>query len=233
MTQKAQRHTTSDTHGVRAVLLDIDGTLIDSNDAHAEAWVAALSEAGFDVPFGKVRPLIGMGADKLLPMITGIESDTRKGKSIAQRRGEIFRNEYLPGLKPFQSARDLLLRMRQDGLKLVTATSSGDADVEGLLQAANVNDLIEAQTTASDASNSKPDPDIIEAALSRSGEPPGRAIMLGDTPYDVAAAKRAGVRSIALRCGGWLDAELAGAIAVYDDVADLLARYEKSPLAKH
>lgn len=230
MRQKAEPDPATYTQSVRAVLLDIDGTLIDSNDAHAVAWVKALSEAGFDVPLSRVRPLIGMGADKLLPRVTGLSSESHKGQSIARRRGEIFRKEYLPSLKPFPSARDLLLRMKKAGLMLVTATSSGDADAKGLLEAANVRDLIEAETTANDAASSKPDPDIIEAALSRAGESPRRAILLGDTPYDIAAATRAGVRSIALRCGGWPDAELAGAVAVYDDPADLLARYHESPL---
>ncbi|HEX5727359.1 MAG TPA: HAD family hydrolase [Longimicrobiaceae bacterium] len=215
----------------RAAILDVDGTLIDTNDAHAHAWVDVGREFGFDLSFGEVRRLIGMGGDKVLPRLTGIDEDTERGKELKARRGELFRERYLPSCRPFPCARELLERMRADGLSLSVASSASADDLKALLKAAGVADLIEAKTSSSDAENSKPDPDIVQAALDASGCAPDEAVMLGDTPYDVEASSRAGVPCIALRCGGWDDAELRGAVAIYDDPADLLARYQESPLA--
>jgi len=109
---------------VRGVILDVDGTLVDSNDAHARAWVEALKEGGFDVPFDRVRRLIGMGGDKLLPEVTGLQEDHPRAKPIGERRGQIFKTKYLPSLRPFPGTRDLLLRMRGEGLKLAVASSA-------------------------------------------------------------------------------------------------------------
>lgn len=213
----------------RAAILDIDGTLIDSNDAHARAWVDVGAEFGHEIDFAHVRRLIGMGGDKVLPEVTGIEEDTEEGERIKKRRGEIFRERYLHTLQPFPDARALLERMRDAGLTLAVATSASKEDMGGLLKQAGVADLIEEKTSSSDAEESKPDPDIVEAALKAAGVSAGEAVMLGDTPYDVEAARRAGVRCVALRCGGWGDEGLKDAIAVYDDPAELLRRFEESP----
>jgi HAD superfamily hydrolase (TIGR01509 family) len=217
---------------LQGVLLDIDGTLVDSNDAHANAWVRVLSEYGFDVPFEKVRRLIGKGGDKLLPEATGLDADSRKGKAISQRRGELFQQEYLPHLRAFPGATDLLARLKNAGLRLVVASSAKSDELHGLLRVCQADDFIEARTSSDDASRSKPDPDIVEAALGKTGLIPGEVIMLGDTPYDVEAAGRAGVGCVAFRCGGWNDADLQGALAIYDGPNDLLAKFETSPLAK-
>jgi HAD superfamily hydrolase (TIGR01509 family) len=215
----------------KVVLLDIDGTLIDSNDQHAQAWVDVGREFGIDIDYGHVRRLIGMGGDKVLPAVSGLEEDTDQGERIKERRGEIFRERYLPKLKPFPDARELLQRLRADGYTLVVATSASKEDMDGLLEQAGIRDLIEEKTSSSDAEESKPDPDIVQAALKTADARPEEAVMLGDTPYDVEASGRAAVRCVALRCGGWGDAELGGAVAVYDDPSDLLARYAESPLA--
>jgi HAD superfamily hydrolase (TIGR01549 family) len=214
------------------VLLDIDGTLIDSNDAHAHAWVDVGREFGHEIDFAHVRRLIGMGGDKVLPELTGLEEDTDEGQRIKERRGEIFREQYLPTLEAFPGARELLQRFRDDGHTLVVATSASKEDMDALLEQAGIQDLIEEKTSSSDAEESKPDPDIVQAALKSADAEPGDAIMLGDTPYDVEASGRAGVRCVALRCGGWGDADLGDAVAVYDDPADLLARYAGSPFAR-
>ena len=213
------------------VVLDVDGTLIDSNDAHAQAWVDAGREFGREIDFAHVRRLIGMGGDKVLPEVAGLEEDTDEGQRIKERRGEIFREQYLPKLRAFPSARELLERFRDDGYALVVATSASKEDMDALLEQAGIQDLIEEKTSSSDAEESKPDPDIVQAALKSADARPAEAIMLGDTPYDVEASGRAGVRCVALRCGGWGDAELGDAVAVYDDPADLLARYADSPFA--
>ena len=217
---------------VRAAILDIDGTLIDSNDAHAQAWVDVGKEMGFEIEFGHVRRLIGMGGDKVLPELTGLEDDSDEAEKVKKRRGEIFRERYLPTLRPFPRARELLERFQADGMTLVVATSASKDDMGKLLEKAGIKDLIEEKTSQSDVEASKPDPDVIEAAVEKAGCKPSEAVMLGDTPYDVEAARRAGVPCVALRCGGWDDDELSDAVAIYDDPADLLANYAESPYSR-
>ena len=216
---------------LHAVLLDIDGTLIDSNDAHARAWVAAFATHGYGIPYESVRCLIGKGGDKLIPELTGLDPESAQGKAISDARAAMFRRE-LPALRPTPGARPLLERLLNDGLTLVVATSATAPEVTALLEQAGVADLIQAASSASDAAESKPDPDIVQAAVAKSRCHPSACVMLGDTPYDVEAATRARVPSIALRSGGWADAALAGAMAVYDDPADLLANYDDSPLGR-
>src|SRR5262249_8777161 len=145
---------------IEAVLLDIDGTLLDSNDAHAQAWSDAFREAGLEIGSEKGRPLIGMGSDKLLPQVTGSEAEGGEGKRLVERRKEIFAKEYLPVVRPFPKARELLERMRDDGVKLVVATSASDDALRGLLAALGAEWLIDDKTSSSDANRSKPDPDI-------------------------------------------------------------------------
>ncbi|MBA3494759.1 MAG: HAD family hydrolase, partial [Gammaproteobacteria bacterium] len=203
---------------VTGVLLDIDGTLVDSNDAHVQSWVEIFRRYGYDIPFGRVRPLIGKGSDKLLPELTGLDSEAGKGKQMTEERKQLFLRDYLPTLRPTNGARDLVKQLRDDGSRLVVATSSSDDELNQLLRQARVDDLIEQATSSSDVESSKPDPDIIQAALNKAKLRPQEAVMLGDAPYDIEAAARAGVPTIALRCGGWWDdAALAGAVAIYDD----------------
>ena len=213
---------------VRGVLLDVDGTLVDSNDAHARAFEEAFRQRGIEVPFDRVRRLIGMGSEKLLAEAAGLEKDGSSGRAVTERKRELFQEEYLPALKPFPRVRDLLLRMREDGLRLVAASSAEEDELKRLLEIAEAADLMDAVTSASEVERSKPDPDIVQAALEKSGCAAGEVLMLGDTPYDVEAAIQAGVRIIALRCGGWSDEDLAGAVAIYDDPADLLEQYPNS-----
>jgi HAD superfamily hydrolase (TIGR01509 family) len=213
------------------VLLDVDGTLVDSNDMHARAWVRALSEAGVPAELASVRRLIGKGGDKLLPEVSGIDAESEKGKTINKRRDEIFQTEYLPELRPFPGVKELLARMTEEGLKLAVASSSEEDQLKRLLRVCGADEFIKASTSSDDAENSKPDPDIVHAALEQLGQPPDRVILLGDTPYDVEASLKAGIRVVALRCGGWGDADLKGAVEIYDDPADLLARFDQSVFA--
>jgi HAD superfamily hydrolase (TIGR01509 family) len=219
---------------LRAAILDIDGTLIDTNDAHAHAWVDACAEFGIDIPFAKVRPMIGMGGDKVMPELTGETEESERGKEIKERRGAIFRERYLASCRPFPGARELLERMRDEGLTLVVATSASKDDMAALLKKVGVTDLIEARTSSSAAAESKPDPDIVEAALEQAEAEPAEAVMLGDTPYDVESSGRAGVRCVALRCGGWWkDDDFRAAAAIYDDPQDLLAHFDESPFGRN
>jgi HAD superfamily hydrolase (TIGR01509 family) len=216
----------------RAVILDMDGTLIDSNAAHVHAWVDALREHGHPVSEEHIWPLVGMGGDNLLPAAAGISKESEEGKKISERRGEIFKTRYVPGIQAFPGVRPLLERLREDGLRLVIATSSPSDELEKALEIAGIADLLEDSTSASDAGKSKPDPDVVKAALDRLDLPAGEVVMLGDTPYDIEAAGKVGVKVVAFRCGGFRDDDLQGALAIYDGPADLLARYGESPLRR-
>lgn len=215
----------------QGVILDIDGTLVDSNEAHVLAWVEVLRAHGFAVTDKEIWPLVGMGGDNLLPRVTGIETDSDQGKKISKERSELFKEKFLPGLRPFPQVRDLLSRMRDRGLRLVAASSSKRDEVAKLLEIAEVADLMEETTSASDTERSKPDPDLVHSALDRIDLPPDQVLMVGDTPYDIQAASPAGVKVIAFRSGGFKDEDLKGALAIYDGAADLLERYDSSPLA--
>ena len=217
---------------IRGAILDVDGTLVDSNDAHARAWVEAFREFEFDVPYERVRALIGMGGDNLLPEAIQIEQDSPQGEALSKRRGEIFKERYLKTINPFRATRELLQRMRAEGLELAVASSAQEDELKPLLEIAGAADLIDSKTSSDDAESSKPDPEIIQAALKRLKMPPSEALMLGDTPYDIEAAQRAGVKTVAFRSGGWKDDGLAGAIAIYDGPWDLLERFDGSPFAK-
>ena len=211
-----------------AVLLDIDGTLIDSNDAHAHAWVAAFAEQGITIDFARIRRCIGMGGDKLMPEVSGIAEDSAAGAAIARRRGEIFSERFLPHLQPFRDAGRLVATLKARGHTVVAASSAKRDELQQLLAIAGAESLMNAATSSDDAATSKPDPDIIQAALNRAHASPADAVMIGDTPYDIEASARAGVASIAFRCGGWTDEDLKGAVAIYDGPWDLLARLEDS-----
>lgn len=216
---------------LQSVILDIDGTLILSNDAQAKAWVEAFAASGYDVPFERVRPLIGMGGDRVIPkLVPGLSDQEGDGKVISQTRKELILNRYGATLVPAKGARQLVLHMQQAGLKLIIASSATKDELSILLKAAQVEDLLDEAVTSNDAKASKPAPDIVAVALSKLSLPASQVVMLGDTPYDIESAGECGVNVIALRCGGFDDAQLAGAIAIYDDPADLLEHYADSPL---
>ena len=218
---------------VQGVILDVDGTLVLSNDAHAQAWVDAYAAYGYEVSFDKVRPLIGMGSDQLMPQVTPeLNKEEGDGKAISERRKELMLNRYGPTLPPAKGARQLIERMKDEGLKLIIGSSATSQELEVLLKSAAIDGLIDQVTSSSDAEASKPAPDIVEAALKKLEMQPSEVLMLGDTPYDIQSANAAGVGVIAVRCGGFNDADLAGAKAIYDDPADLLAHYADSPLGK-
>ncbi|MFW5816748.1 MAG: HAD family hydrolase [Wenzhouxiangella sp.] len=217
---------------VELAILDIDGTLIDSNDAHAHAWVDACEEFGYAASFKQVRPLIGMSGSMVTRALTSQGASDPKGERLQRRRAEIFRKHYLPGLDATPGARALLTRLKDDGIGCIVATSASPDDVAALLAQAGVDDLIKKASAGADVDASKPAPDIVQAALTQAACPAWQALMLGDTPYDIDAAIKAGVSIIALRCGGWWsDQDLRAAHAILDDPAALLERYHQSPFA--
>jgi HAD superfamily hydrolase (TIGR01509 family) len=219
---------------VRAVIFDIDGTLIDSVDLHAGAWQEALRHFGYDRPFEEVRAQIGKGGDLVMAALLPDEEVRRRGKEIEAYRLDLFKREYLPRVRPFPAVRELFERIEADGKRIALASSAKREELERYKQIAGIDDLLEAETSSDDADRSKPHPDIFEAALARLGGIAAvEAIAVGDTPYDAQAAGKIGLRTIGLLCGGWPERELreAGCIVVYRDPADLLARYDQSPLA--
>ena len=216
---------------LEGVLLDVDGTLIDSNGAHAESWSDTFREFGMNISAHRVRPLIGMGGDKLLPQLTGIDADSDQGKALSERRAAIFREHYVPKLRLTRGARELVDRLRQEGLRLVIATSAMEEELRVMLRQVGLEDLLERKTSSDDADNSKPDPDIIVAALEKASLRPDAAILLGDTPYDIDAAQRASVETVALLTGGWDADALQDAVAIYEDPADVLRHFTASPFA--
>lgn len=218
---------------LQGVILDVDGTLVLSNDAHAQAWVEAFEEFGYEIKFEQVRPLIGMGGDQLVPkLVPDLSAEEGKGKEVSDHRKKLVINKYAPKVSAAPGARQLLTRMRDEGLRLIIATSAKSEELSVLLKSAQLDDLLDQAITSSDADASKPAPDIVEAALSKLKMPPESVVMLGDTPYDIQSANAAGVDVIAFRCGGFDDAQLSQAIAIYNDPADLLAQYEHSPMGK-
>jgi HAD superfamily hydrolase (TIGR01509 family) len=216
---------------LKAVLLDVDGTLIDSNDAHAQAWSEVLERNGYPATFERVRELIGKGGDKLVPEVTGLADESHEAKRLSSERSSLFSRVYLPQLRGFPGVPALLQKLHDQGLKLVVASSASEDQLEPLLRACGALPFVDHKTSSDDAKHSKPDADIVHVALRKADCSPGEAVMLGDTPYDVQAAGKAGVPTVALRSGGHSDAALSGALAIYDDVADLLANFDSSVFA--
>lgn len=218
----------------RAALFDIDGTLVDSVDAHAHAFVDTLTEFGKrEVDFAAVRRQIGKGGEQIVRSFLNAEQFRRYGERIVARREQIYLERYLPEVRTFPKVRELFERIRHDGTQIVLATSAKKPVYEAMCKLLNVSDLIAARTTSDDAERAKPAPDIFAAALEQIGNPPAsQAIAVGDSPYDAEAAGKINVRTIGVLCGGfdadWL--RRAGCIAIYEDPADLLAHYDESPL---
>ena len=218
---------------IKTVIFDVDGTLVDTVDMHAEAWQRTLKEYGKDVEFSVVRAQIGKGGDQLLPVFLSREEIDQFGEEIEKRRGELFKQDYLPKVNAFPKVRELVERIHRDGKRVVLASSAKQDELETFKQVTNLADLLEGETSADDAEKSKPEPDIFLAAMKQAGNPePTEAIVVGDTPYDAIAAAKAKLKTIALLCGGFPEQSLkdAGCIALYKDPADLLAHYEESPI---
>ena len=209
----------------KTLLFDVDGTLIDSNAAHADAWTQALHQHGVDVRIDDIRRMIGMGGDKILPAVAHVSEDSDEGRAIVDRKKQIL-GALLPGLRATPGARSLLEYLRERQVELIVATSADDREMNAILRQAGVDDLIPTRTSKDDARASKPDPDIVHAALARSWGRPEQTMLVGDTPYDIEAADRAGIGAIALRCGGyWPDSSLSGAQKIFDDPQALLVHW--------
>ena len=219
---------------VEAVIFDIDGTLIDSVDLHAEAWVETFKQFGRSVEFKSVRAKIGEGADRLIPELLGDETPKAVREEIANFRAKLFTEKYLKNVKPFPCVRELFEKLRAQGQLTVLGSSCRASEIEHYKAIANISDVVDAQATSDDADCSKPSPQIFNAAMTAAGKNKEQVIVVGDTIFDIQAAAKAGVRAIGVLCGGASHHELlkAGAIAVYDNPAHLLERYDDSPLSR-
>jgi len=212
-------------------IFDIDGTLIDSVDLHAQAWQETLAHFGFHVPYGEVRSQIGKGGDQLLPVFVPREQLERLQEHIEEYRGALFKREYLSRVKPFPRVRELFERIKRDGQRIGLASSAKADEVEEYKNIASIADLVDAETSSDDVDRSKPCPDVFEVALDRLRVEPSAALVVGDSPFDAMAASGAGLKTIGVLCGGFPEEQLreAGCVAIYRDPADLLDRYEELP----
>jgi HAD superfamily hydrolase (TIGR01509 family) len=216
-----------------AVLFDLDGTLVDTNDMHARAWHEALRSHGFNVALDRIAVEIGKGGDQLVPDLLGTGAERDAGEALRHTHGEVFtRLAEHEGILAMPGAKELLAALRDRGLQLGLATSSKVAMLEVVERASGVpwRSLVDVVTSADDAARSKPAPDIVHAAADRLGVEPAECAMFGDTPWDAQAAKHAGVTMLGLRCGGNDERALlrAGARQVYQDPAAVLAGIDEA-----
>jgi HAD superfamily hydrolase (TIGR01549 family) len=221
---------------IKAVIFDIDGTLVDSVDLHARAWQETFRHYGKEIPYEEVRHQIGKGGDQLMPVFFSKKELDEKGSEMEEYRGELYKRDYLPQVRAFPCVRELFQKIKDDRLRLALASSAKQDELGTYKKIANIEDLVEEETSADDADRSKPYPDIFEAALERLGDiKASEAIVVGDTPYDAEAAGKINLRTIGVLCGGFPEAELktAGCVQIYRDPADLLAHYDDSVIMKN
>ncbi|WP_380783941.1 HAD family hydrolase [Sphingomonas sp. R86520] len=217
---------------ITAILFDIDGTLVDSNDMHVLAWEEAFAGIGESFERTVIHDQIGKGTDMLVPtLLPDIDEDGQE--ALGETHGAIFKAKYLDTVRPFPGAHDLLAKAHAAGQRVVLASSASEAELEHYLDLLDARAIVDTTTSSDDVEKTKPAPDIFATALKKLGVDPAEVIVVGDTPYDIEAAAKCGIAAVALRSGGFADDVLkgAGAIAIYDDAAALLAGYDASPLA--
>jgi len=211
---------------IDAVLFDVDGTLVDSNDLHAAAWQEAFRHFGIVLPYDRIRGQIGKGGDNLIPSLLPPAIADRLQEEIESFRADLFKRDYLQKARPFPGATELLKHLSDSGTRMVLATSAQQAELDFHIDRLGCRDLLTATTSRDDVEHSKPCPDIFEAALDKvrplNG---GMVVVVGDTPWDIEAATRLGVPAVAVRCGGFEEEELSKAAAIYDGPKELIATY--------
>lgn len=219
---------------IEALLCDMDGTLVESNWLHAEAWQRSFAEINIELDLDTVRRQIGKGGDELIPVFVSWWRRSAVSEPLKAYRKHLFHTQYLSQVKAFPGARDLLVRLREAGIRPALATSASTEDLAIYKTIVGIDDLVEEESTADDSDRAKPHPDIFAAVLKKLSLPPHKVLALGDTPYDAEAAGKAGVWTIGVMSGGWSRSDLleAGCIEVYRDVADLLEHFDDSPLMR-
>jgi HAD superfamily hydrolase (TIGR01509 family) len=215
---------------VEAALLDVDGTLIDSNYHHAVAWYRAFRKHDIVLPLWRIHRAVGMGGDQLVPALVGPKLDEEQGDDIRAARDEIYTGGLMDEVAPLEGAHELIAELKDRGVRVVLASSSPRNELERYLDLLDARDLADAWTTKDDVEATKPEPDLILAALGKAKTE--SAVLVGDTPWDVQAAGKAGVGTLCVITGGWSKQELreAGAIAVFESVDELRQRLEETPL---
>jgi HAD superfamily hydrolase (TIGR01509 family) len=218
----------------KALLCDIDGTLVQSNWLHAEAWRVAFEAMDLNLELEAIRKQIGKGGDELIPVFVPWWKRPIVEEPLKTYRKFVFQHGLRQKVEPIPGVRELLLRVREAGLKVAVATSSDKDDLKVLLGIAGIDDLIDEQTTADDTDRAKPHPDIFAAVIDKLGLPPTECLALGDTPYDAESAGKAGIRTLGVMTGGWSRQELydAGCVEVYESAADLLQYFDQSALVR-
>ena len=189
----------------RAAIFDVDGTLLDSVDLHALAWREALAEFGHDVGFDRVRSQIGKGGDQLIPVFLSAAQQKAHGRELEEWRGNLFKERYLPLVRPFTAVPDLLRRTREAGLQIAVASSAKKNELKKYLEIADIAHLVDVSVSAEDAAQSKPAPDIFKVALMKLKIAGADAFAIGDTPYDAEAARKAGIPAIGVLSGGFAE----------------------------
>jgi HAD superfamily hydrolase (TIGR01509 family) len=213
-----------------AALLDVDGTLIDSNYQHALAWYRAFRSHDIVLPVWRIHRAVGMGGDQLMPALAGKEVDEEKGDEIRETRDRIYREELIEEVAPLAGARDLIEALKDRGLRVVLASSSPQDEIARYLDLLEARVVVDAWTTKDDVEATKPAPDLVLAALEKADT--RDAVMVGDTPWDIEAASAAGIETVCVITGGWSKQELrdAGAVAAFESAEELCARLDETPL---
>jgi len=212
----------------RAVLLDVDGTLIDANYQHALAWYRAFRANGLLMPIWRIHRHVGMGGDQLVPALIGEEADAEKGEVIREARKEIY-EELIDEVAPLEGAHELIADLKERGRTTVLASSSPEKDIDHYLDLLEARDLADGWTTEDDVEATKPEPDLVRAALAMART--DEAVLVGDTPWDIESARKSGIETITVITGGYSEQELrdAGAVGVYESVQELRAHLEGPP----
>ena len=212
-------------------VLDIDGTLVDTNYQHAIAWFRAFTRHDIVLPIWRIHRHIGMGGDQVITALCGEDVEAQLGDEIRDAEGEAYA-ALIGEVRTMKGSRELIASLKQRGHVVVLASSAKQTEVDAYLDLLDARELADAWTTSADVESTKPAPDLIHAAMARVDGDPGDAVMVGDTPWDVKAAAGAGVCTLAVMTGGFSEAELreAGAAEVYESVAELTGRLDDSPL---
>lgn len=212
---------------VTGILFDIDGTLTDSNDIHAHAWVDAFAEFGKDIPFKLMRSQIGKGGDLLVPDLLNAREMQDFGENVKKRRSSIFKAKYMSQIKPFRRVKEKLEALRDRGIRMALASSANPDEVDYYIELMEIGELIETSTSTEDAKFSKPSPEIFEAALLKLGTSKRQTLVVGDTPWDILAAHRCALPIVAVRSGGFERSVLTKAEFIFSSVSTLVERIEQ------
>ena len=219
-----------------AVIFDVDGTLVDSVDLHARAWQEAFEHFGLRIPFAEIRAQIGKGGDELMKALLPAKELEKRGEEIDRYRTGLYQQKYLGQVRAFPRVRELFQQLLRSKLRIALASSAKEDELERYKKLAVIDDLVDTETSGDDAERSKPDPDIFAKALARlgGGVRKDQVYVIGDSPWDAIAARRLGVRTIGVLCGGFAEADLRkeGCVAIYRDPADLLLRLDESPIVR-